>query len=291
MAYRETSPKDSLDPPFMKRVGLALGGGGAKGLAHIAMLKVFDALGIRPHRITGTSIGSIMGALYASGISGERIREGVDRMIISRGDSFKQALKKRDVLKWLEFLDIEFGNRGLFKGDKFISFLYESMGKATFEDLEIPLKVVATDFWTSEQIVLDSGPLLPAVKASMGLPGVFTPVTIGERVLIDGGGVNPVPHDLLEDCDVIVAIDVMGNMRNASGKAPNVFRAVLGTFDIMQNSIIAEKLKRNPPDIYIKPDIVGVDILEFFKADDVYAQTEPAAKELRDALERELEKG
>ncbi len=273
----------------MKRVGLALGGGGAKGLAHIPMLEVFDELGIRPHRMSGTSIGSIIGALYASGISGQRIREGVDRMVISKGDSFKQALKKKDVLKWLEFLDIEFGNRGMFKGDKFIEFLYASMGADSFDDLEIPLKVVATDYWSSEQVVLDSGPLLPAVKASMGLPGVFTPVKIDNRVLIDGGGVNPVPHDLLDDCDVTVAIDVMGNLQNTKGKAPNVFRAVLGTFDIMQNSIIAEKMKQHPPDIYIKPDIVGVDILEFFKAEDVYRQTAPAAEELRKALEDVLE--
>jgi len=272
----------------MKTIGLALGGGGAKGLAHIPLLDVFDELDLRPHCIAGTSIGSIMGALYASGISAKRIREGVGRMIISKGDTFRQALKKKDALKWFEFLDINFGHSGIFKGDKFIEFLYESMGAETFGDLEIPLKIVATDFWTSGQVVLESGPLLPAVKASMGLPGVFTPVTLDGRTLIDGGGVNPVPHDLLSDCDVIVAIDVMGSMENAKGQAPNVVRAVLGTFDIMQNSIIAEKLKANPPDVYIKPDIVGVDILEFFKAEDVYAQAESAKQQLRDELARLL---
>jgi len=273
----------------MKQIGLALGGGGAKGLAHIPMLEVFDELGVRPHLITGTSIGSIMGALYASGISGSRIREGVKRMIISKGDSFRASLKKKDVFQWIKFLDVDVGPRGLFKGDKFIEFLYETMGTSSFEELEIPLKIIATDFWSAEQVVLESGPLLPAVKASMGLPGVFTPVTDDDRVLIDGGGVNPVPHDLLQDCDVTVAVDVMGSMKAESGKVPNLFRAVLGTFDIMQNSIITAKRQQNPPDIYIRPDIVDVDILDFYKADEVYRQAEPERERLRIELARCLE--
>jgi len=273
----------------MKKIGLALGGGGAKGLAHIPMLEVFDEMGIRPHRMAGTSIGSIVGALYASGIRAAKIREGVDRMVITKGDSFRDALRKRDVFKWLEFMDIEFGRGGIFKGDRFIRFLYDAMKVSTFEELEIPLRVAATDFWTSEPVILESGDLLPAVKASMGLPGVFTPVRIGDRVLIDGGGVNPVPYDILHDCDLVVAIDVMGKMREHKTKVPNVVRAVLGAFDIMQNSIIAEKLKHDPPDIYIKPDVIGVDILDFYKANDIYEQSGPARRELRERLEAALQ--
>ena len=272
----------------MKKVGLALGGGGAKGLAHIPMLEVFDEMGISPHRMSGTSIGAVVGSLYASGIRAAQIREGVSKMVITKGDSFRDALKKKDVLKWLDFMDIEFGRGGIFKGDRFIKFLYDAMKVSTFEELKIPLRVTATDFWTSEAVILESGDLLPAVKASMGLPGVFTPVRMGNRVLIDGGGVDPVPYDILDDCDVVVAIDVMGRMREHRTGIPNVVRAVLGAFDIMQNSIIAEKLKHDPPDIYIKPNVVGVDILDFYKADDVYEQAEPARRELREKLEAAL---
>lgn len=275
----------------MKKIGLALGGGGAKGLAHIPMLEVFDELGVRPHRIAGTSIGAIMGALYASGLSGAKIRKIVDSVVVKKGASFREALRRKDALKWIKFLELELGRTGLFKGDKFIGFLYESMQVNLFEQLKIPLRVVATDFYTSEQVVIDSGDLLGAVKASMGLPGVFTPVTRDGRVLIDGGGVNPVPMDLLEDCDVVVAIDVMGEMRNNGHEVPNLFRAVLGTFDIMQRSIIAEKMKLAPPDIYIKPEIVNVDILEFYKADEIYGQAEPARKTLKKALEDALSSG
>lgn len=270
----------------MKKIGLALGGGGAKGLAHIPMLEVFDELDLKPHRVAGTSIGAIMGALYASGIKAEQIRQRVDKMVISKGDSFRAILKKKDAFKWLRFMDVDFRGKGLFRGDKFIEFLYDAMGVEHFEDLTIPLQVVASDFWTSEQVVLDTGELLPAIKASMGLPGVFTPVTMNDRVLIDGGGVNPVPHDLLTDCDVVVAIDVMGYM--SEHKTPHLFQAVLGTFDIMQNSIIAAKLKQTPPDIYIKPDIHDVEILEFYKANDIYEQAEPAQQELKRELEKIL---
>ena len=278
MSLSDTGPK----------IGLALGGGGAKGLAHITMLEVFDELNIRPHRMAGTSIGAVMGALYASGLKARQIREGVQQMIISKGDSFKALLKKKDVLTWIKFMDLEFKGHAIFKGDRFIEFLFSAMEIATFEALEIPLRIAATDFWASRQVVLESGELLPAVKASMGLPGVFTPVTIDNRVLIDGGGVNPVPHDLLLDCDVVVAIDVMGTPRDEGKKKPNLFRAVLATFDIMQNSIIKEKLEKDPPTIYIKPEIQGIDILDFYKANEVYAQAAPAQAMLREQLQRLL---
>lgn len=276
----------------MAKVGLALGGGGAKGLAHILMLEVFDELGIKPACITGTSIGAIIGALYASGIPARDIRQHVEKMVISRGDSLQQIFKKKDLLRWVEFIDIDFGPSALFKGDRFIEFLYEQMGVNSFADLQIPLKVVATDFWQSRQVVMESGPLLPAVKASMALPGVFTPVEIDGNILIDGGAANPLPHDLLpDDCDLCVAIDVMGDMAadnlgsDASrAKAPNLFRAVLGTFDLMQNAIIAEKRQQNPPDIYLKPSIQDVDILEFFKAEQVFEQAEATRQLLKERL-------
>ena len=269
----------------MKKIGLALGGGGAKGLAHIPVLQVFDDLNVRPHCITGTSIGAVIGALYAAGLTGRQIRDRVQQMVINRGDSFKQVLKKKEAFKTLEFFDWSFKTTGLFKGDKFLEFLFESMGVARFEGLEIPLSIVTSDFWTAEEIVLTSGELLPAVKASMGLPGLFTPVEREGRVLVDGGGVNPLPHDLLQDCDLIVAIDVLGSRTRKKDKVPNIFRAVIGMFNVMQHTIVEQKLKLSPPDIYIKPDIQGVDMLEFHKADRIFERSEPACLDLRRQLE------
>jgi len=270
----------------MKRIGLALGGGGAKGLAQLPLLEVFEELGIRPHRIAGTSIGAIMGALFAAGRSVREIRELVARSVITPADSLLAALQKTEALRMFALFDPDLSQRGFFKGEKFMHFLQEAIGVEDFAGLTIPLRIVASDFWTSEEVVLESGELLPAIKASMGLPGIFTPVRIGERVLIDGGGVNPLPHDLLTDCDVVVAIDVMGSMPGVSGSLPHLARAVIGTFDVMQNSIIAAKLRLSPPDIYIKPDIAGVDIMDFYQAETIYAQTAPAVDRLRNELVR-----
>lgn len=272
----------------MKTIGLALGGGGAKGMAHIPMLEVFDELGIRPHRIAGTSVGAIIGVLYAAGMTGRQIRKRVQSMMGTKGETLRQALKRKEALKWIGLMDLDFKGQALFKGDKLIEFLYKLMGAATFEELKIPMRVVATDFWTSEQVVLDSGKLLPAVKASMALPGIFVPVTLKGRVLVDGGGVNPLPHDLLGDCDIVVAVNVIGNMTGNSQKVPSLYRAITGMFDIMQKSIIAEKLKKQPPDIYIKPDVIDVDALEFFKADEMFTRAAPAQKKLKQELTRLL---
>lgn len=269
------------------KIGLALGGGGAKGIAHIPMLEVFDDLNITPHHVSGTSIGAIMGALYCSGLSGKDIEKIVGQMILPKKTSFKKIIKNKDALKWIDFIDLDFKGKGILKGDNFIKFLHEQMGISTFEELKTPLSIVASNFWTGEQVVLNSGELLPAIKASMGLPGVFSPIVIDNSVLIDGGGVNPMPHDLLTDCDKIIAIDVMGTAEyNPEKKLPNLVDSVLGMFDIMQSSIIKEKLRNTPPDVYIRPDIHGVDILDFYKAEKVYTQAAPASKYLKKELEK-----
>ncbi len=272
------------------KIGLALGGGGAKGLAHIPMFMVLDKLNITPHRVTGTSIGAIMGALYCAGLSGNKIKEIAEKMTPPDKISLTRLFDK-DAVKWIDFLDLDFKGKGILKGDSFIGFLHSHIGVTTFEELKIPFAVVASDFWTGKQVVLDSGPLLPAIKASMGLPGVFSPITINGQVLIDGGGVNPVPHDLITDCDKVIAIDVMGdNAEQDKVKIPNLVDSVLGMFDIMQNSIIREKLLHTPPDIYIKPDIKGIDILDFHKTTKIVKQALPASEELVTKLEKLLKK-
>lgn len=264
------------------RIGLALGGGGARGLAHIPMLEVLDELGIRPCCIAGTSIGAVVGAIYASGVHASSIREHTSRMLISEGDSLRDILSKRDALAWIRLLDIDFLGNALFKGDAFVQFLYDRIEKATFEELAIPLKVVATDFWNSAQVVFEKGDLLQAIKASMGLPGVFSPVHIDGRTLIDGGCVNPLPHDILGDCDVVIAVNVMGRLERQDGrKSPTALRAVLETFDIMQRTIVSGKLEASPPTIYVAPDITNVDLLEFHRYREVLELAEPAKTKLR----------
>ncbi len=267
-----------------KGIGVALGGGGAKGLAHITMLELMDDMGIRPACIAGTSIGAVIGALYASGMPGAEIRSLVDDTIIKKGDSPNEVLK--NIKKIIHFMDVDFLGSGIFKGDSFMDYFYDEIKTDSFEELEIPLKVVATDFWKSEQVVLSSGDLIAAVKASMGLPGIFTPVEIDGRVLIDGGGVNPVPWDVLDECGTTVAVDVLGRTEGKADRSPKAARAVMEMFDIMQRTIVREKMDHSRPDIYIRPDIQGVGILEFHRAEEIYDFAAPAGEELRKELEK-----
>lgn len=166
-----------------------------------------------------------------------------------------------------------------------MALLQEAVGVTRFEQLAIPLRIVATDFWLSTQVVIEAGDLLPAIRASMSLPGLFTPARLNGRILIDGAGVNPVPHDVLTECDVVVAIDLMGHMDPGRREKPHLFRSMMGIFDIMQKAIIEAKLKACPPTLYIKPDIYNVDILDFDKVAQVLRQAAPARDRLRRGLE------
>jgi len=272
--------------PKIQKIGLALGGGGARGLAHIQVLETLDELGIRPHRIAGTSIGSIMGALYASGMSGLEIRELVDRLLLRKAEKFTDVFTRRDRLQWVDLIDPSFHRGALLKGEKFVQYLAESMECTTFEELEIPLAISTTDFVTGTEAVFRSGDLLSAVRASMAVPGVFMPVKRDGKLLVDGGLVNPLPYEQLrESCDLIIAVDVLGSLKKKL-KRPSFFDAMLGSFDIVQSSLITEQLRTSPPDIYLKPDLHGIRILEFNKADEIFEQSAPIKDELRRKLRR-----
>ena len=268
-------------------IGVALGGGGANGLAHILMLESLDEMSIKPHRIAGTSIGAIIGALYASGMTGIQIRELVEQFIISPKEDLVEEFVNKDALRWIEFLDVELGKGGLLSSDGFMSFMYENLKPKTFEELKIPLKVTAADLWGREQVVLESGALLPAIQASMALPGVFEPVVLDNRVLVDGGTVNPVPYDLLiAECDIVIGIDVSGERTKPKAPKAGYFETIFNSAKVMQHAIMTEKRRHEEPTIYITPRIVDVRALEFYRAREVFAQARPAKKKLKQRLSR-----
>lgn len=274
------------------RVGLALGGGGAKGLAHIVMLEVFDELGIRPHRIAGTSIGAIIGALYAGGRSAREIRAMVRDFVGRDGDTLTDFFGSGKALRWLDFIDPALGRGGLLSSDDFMAFLHETLGIDRFDQLRFPFQVVAADLWSGEPVVLDDGPLYPALQASMAVPGVFAPVHLGGRLLVDGGVVNPLPFDLLmDDCDLVVAIDVAGNRNHEDGETPSFLSVLFHSFHNMEKAILREKLQHEKPDIYVRPDINDVRLLEFYKADQVFAEAQPARARLKRRLETVVRNG
>ena len=284
------SDKSGGRPERRRRVGIALGAGGAKGIAHISMLEALDELGVRPHCISGSSIGAVIGSLYASGLSARAIKEKAENLTVTKRDTVRSVLHDRKIGKWMEMIDADFRHSGLLKSEAVMTGLYEGVSSSTFEELATPLKVVATDFWERRAVVLESGPLKPAVQASMALPGVFTPVELDGRVLIDGGTVNPVPFGLLTDsCDIVIAVDINSGSPTDTGKVPGYFDTIFGSVQIFQQAIVEREIRAHPPDIYIKPDLRGFRTLQFHKADEIYRQVQPAKQELKRKLGAMLE--
>lgn len=271
------------------KLGIALGGGGAKGLANIAMLEVIDEFGLDVHQISGTSFGAIVGVLYASGYSGLEIRRIVSQMSYMKGDDFLKTIKDKQIFRWFQYIDIDWSGNALLKADAFMNDLMIDVRCSTFDDLKCQLKVVAADFWKREQVILESGDIRQAIHASMALPGIFVPVVINNQVLIDGGAVNPVPFDILDDSDIKIAVNVMGNRTESEDLIPSFFDAVFNTFQIMQATILKQKLKDCPPDIIMAPKIVDIQMLEFYKAEEIFRQSEPAKEVFRRRLDQLLE--
>jgi len=269
-----------------KSVGVALGGGGAKGLAHIAVLEVLDELGANVTAVSGTSIGAIMGTLYASGMSGAEVRVAIDG-ILETPETLEAAFTAKRTFGWLELLSIDLGRGYLLQADGFLSEYEKLLPVRNFEELKIPMHVVAADFWDREEVVFDEGPIRPAVAASFCLPGIFKPVVIGESALVDGGCVNPVPFDLLrEECDIVIAVDVLGKrLPDGDDLIPGYSDAMFNTFQIAEHTIANLKRKTYPPDIYIEPEITGVKVLEFQKAEQIFEQSQPECDRLRRELE------
>ena len=268
------------------KIGLALGGGGVRGLAHISILETLDDLGIKPSIIAGTSMGAIIGALYASGMSGKEIRERISRHLILKDDTWQDIVaKKSNLLKLVKAFSAEIPRGGFINTQGFFEYLFSEIRKRTFEELEIPLLVIAANYWTAEEVVFEKDDLLPALQASMAVPGVFAPVSITDKVLVDGGVVNLVPYDhLLDRADFTIAVDVSKVRNPGKNEIPGALESVLGAFNIMQASALAEKMKIRKPDIYVQTEIQGVRMLDFGKTEEVFLQAAPAIALLRKQL-------
>lgn len=263
--------------------GLALGGGGARGLAHIKILQVLDEFAIRPKEIAGTSMGALVGSLYAAGMSGLEI-EDYSRDIFSKRTELLKRLYGNRPPKWLSL--INFSTPAILNAETFFEMILPQSLPASFEELAIPFHAITADFYTQEIHVINSGPLLPAIAASSALPALLTPVEIEGRVLIDGGFVNPLPYDVIKDrVGLTIAVDVTGEPARLAGKIPNSMNALIGASQIMLRSLTNAMIKNHKPDILIAPTVGRYNVLDYFKIEDILLQSETAADELRRQLE------
>jgi NTE family protein len=276
-------------PAARPSIALALGGGGARGLAHILMLEVLDELGLKPKAIAGTSIGALFGAAYASGLSARLIRAHTEEVLSQRFGFARSLLAARSepVLRLLNILPVR---SSLLSPELLLDQVLPTRVARDFAHLAIPFKVVATDFYAQEQVVIGSGDLRRAVAASIALPALFTPVKRDHRLLMDGGLVNPLPFDVLEgEADLTVAIDVTG-ASSGSGRRPQptILAALVSASQILQRSLVREKLKASQPDVYIDVDVDQFHVLEFHRFKEILAAAQPAKEQLKRQLERVL---
>jgi len=277
------------EAPKTPAIGLALGGGGARGLAHVAMLEAFDELGLRPKVIAGTSIGAVIGAAYASGLSAREIRAQMQEVLSVRFDLLRDLFTAR--ARTLPRMSRFFSPlNAVLSSEALLDVIYPSRVARDFSELQIPLKIVATDFYALEAVVFDSGSLRQAVAASMALPAIFEPIVIDNRAFIDGGLVNPLPFDLVrEGTDYTVAIDVSGVPVPAPDRAhPTATEALFAASFIFERTIIREKLKTQQPDILIQAGTSHFQLFDVWRVDDILAAAEPAKQELKTKLQRLL---
>lgn len=314
--YRDGFSEGIVEPipvraPRGPRIGLALGGGSARGWSHIGVIEVLEEAGIHPEILVGCSIGAVVGGCYAAG-----------KLDLLKG--FALSLTRRSVMG---LIDVRLGS-GLISGDRLRRRLQRDLGDRRIEQLPVRFASVATELGSGEEVWLSRGPLVDAMRASYALPGIFPPVRLDGRLLMDGTLVNPVPVRVARSLgadlvicvnlngearpDLAVAIDppvaetvatgvvedlaarrgwaILRGMRGAgrrmAGKrrparepgAPGLARVMLDAFNITQDRISRARLASDPPDVSIQPQLAGMGLFEFHRAAEAIALGRQAAK-------------
>ncbi len=305
------------------KVGLALGSGGAKGIAHIAVIEYMEEMNIPIHYISGSSIGSVIGAVYSAGM----LKEFKDAVL---------NLTKKDVRS---LFDPVLPRSGLLRGADAMNFIGKFIPKElNIEDLKIPLSVVATDFLSGKAVIFNSGNLLDAVRASLSIPGIFVPVKFKDTFLIDGGVADPLPINVVRDmgANLTIAVNLhpglkkrkidkiikkikpeksigvnskfiqiieekvkSGNGISKSGffstiehflgldeknDMPNIFEVIMQSVDIMEYINTMYTLQTNPPTVLIEPQLLDTGTMDFFKAGNILIEGRAACERVNQSL-------
>ncbi len=238
-------PDPVAAPKRPPRIGLALGGGAARGFAHVGVIEVLEEAGIKPDLVVGTSAGSLVGALYASGKNGPQLHKVAEEM------------DEAEIADWT----LPFFNRGMLRGDALARYVSNQVGGRTIESLPMTLGVVATDLGSGKPIVFRRGDTATAVRASSAVPAVFLPVQINGRDYVDGGLVAPVPVRQAREmgAELVIAVDISASPEgNGAG---DTLQILLQTFAIMGSSINQYELKN--ADVVVRPPLAGVRSADF----------------------------
>jgi NTE family protein len=248
------------EPPLPCRIGLALGGGFARGLAHVGILKVLDEEGITPDFIGGTSVGAVIGAAYCSGVSAKELEE-----IAS-------------IVRFKDFARYTISRFGLCTNDRMTGFLDRILKVKTFEELRIPLAVSATDFLTGEPIVFTSGKLVDPVRASCAYPGVFLPVSVGGRLMVDGLLGHAVPAEPLKKMGASRVAAVYFSAHWVQKSPRHVLEVIGQCFSIAQANMTC--LWQPYVDLVLEPNVSAFGFDQFQRALDIIKVGEEAARKV-----------
>lgn len=272
----------------MKTVALALGGGGARGLAHIVVAEALDEMGVKPVAIAGTSIGAIIGAGYAAGMSGREMRRYAIHVAHNRTDVMRRMMRAR-AGKLRAIFGGGLGDATRLDAELLCEqFLPESLPEE-FSGLSIPLTVIASDLYLRREVVFSHGPLRRALAASISLPTIMRPVEVDGQVLVDGGATNPLPFEHLRGrADIVVAVDISGPVSADKREVPNALECLYATVLVMTNSIIREKLRHGAPDLLVQPKVGSFRALGFLQASAILRAADPVKAEFKEKLERLL---
>lgn len=279
-----------------KNVALVLSGGGARGIAHIGVIEVLEENGFNITSISGTSMGSLVGAVYALGKLPE----------------FKEWLLNINKLEILKLVDFTFSNQGFIKGDKFFKELKQFIPDSNIEDLKINYSAIAADIMNKREIIFTQGSIFDAVRASISIPSIFTPIESESSILVDGGMVNNLPLDRVKrtEGDLLVAVDVLANVpfyktaaneynhkrklkefksyfeeKVAAGISSQLsyFEIIDKSINLMIEEVVKMKLAQFPPNILINVSQDVCTLLEFYKAEEIIAYG-------REVAENQIEK-
>jgi NTE family protein len=266
-------------PAKRKTLALALGGGGARGLAHIAVIEALDEIGVRPVAIAGSSIGAAIGAAYAAGMDGKSMRRLAIRVAHARSETIARLVTARAAGA---LFPAALANPMLLDAKKLAAAFLPPEIPENFAALKIPLTVLATDLYERYAVPFTAGALRDAIAASMAVPGLVRPVEIDGRVLVDGSAVEPLPFRyLVGRADVILAVDVSGGSRGRPREIPDPWECLFTTLQIMGRAIVNEQLEHGAPDLLIRPNIGAFRMLDFFRASAILRAADAVKEEVK----------
>ena len=248
-----------------------MGGGGARGIAHIGVIEALEAAGYEIASVAGTSMGALVGGMYAAG----------------HLEEFREWLCSMDRYKVLSMVDLAFSSEGLVKGNRVMKALKELVPEVRIEHLPLPFAAVAADLLTGREVVFDHGGLYDAIRSSISIPSVFQPMRMGDMVLIDGGTVNPLPLNRVRrrSGELLVAVDVSASFSAQERSSVNYYKLITSSSEIMQQRIAQLMCRLYKPDVLIEIPADSFGLFEFYRATEI---AEAGRRTMEASLQRSL---